>query len=143
MTTPKTTLAVHRAEFVAEFDAIEDNLVAAIAELAKLLNSYRLSPAAMIDAQAHALASVRALRKVAESIDPGAKAPSNTRPQSWPASLAAQLAGHRIAITQTLRLVALMPGVNKDAMLSAQQHMATTLAKVEATARTHQPARLG
>ncbi len=137
MTAP--TLAQQRAQFVAEFAQIEDALAHACAELGKLLATYRLNPAGLMDAQAHALASARALRTVAEAIPAAGKPVAATRPQAWTATLADQLTSHRVAVAQTLALVALMPAVDSGRLTSLCEDVAGQLATAERIARTHQP----
>lgn len=131
------TLAEQRAEFLDEFAAIETTLTNASAQLDRLLKSYRLNDAALIDAQAHALAGLAGLRKVAEQIAPG----QHARPSRLPAhkstlSLADQLAAQRAEVAGTLALVARMPGVQARAINNAAACVATDLFKVECAVRT-------
>lgn len=139
--TKTPNLAEHREQFLAEFDSIEDQLMHALAEMSKLMHTYRMNTAGLIDAQDHALASVRACRKVAASIDPAAKAPASTRPQQWPGTLAEQLETHRVAVAQTMALVECMPGTDRQEVNRITEGVCRHLQAAERIARTHQPAR--
>lgn len=136
-----TDLATQRAQFAAEFEQIEDTISHACAELAKLLNSYRLQVGTMADAQAHALAGIRGLRKAAEQIDPTARPVTNTRPQAWTGTLADQLASHRASVAQTLALVQHMPGVDSRRVAALAEMTADRLHAAEQIARAHQPSK--
>lgn len=133
------SLADHATQFEAEFAAIEDQLAHACAELAKLMNSYRLNVGALADAQGHALSATAALRKVATGIPGTAKPATTTRPQHHRASLADQLDDHRVAVTQTLALVQLLPGIDRTMIRHRSSAMASMLQDTAFTARRHQP----
>jgi len=136
----RKSLEQERDEFVAEFEAIEDQLAHACAQLGRLMHSYRLDVGALADAQSHALASTKALRAVAAGITPGQARPVKaTRPQDGPSSLADQLADHRVAIAQTLALVRHMPGVNRATVARSTQVTVNILLRMEQEARSHQP----
>lgn len=142
MTKRLDPLEPQRDEFIAEFEAIEDQIAHACAELGRLMHSYRLNVGQLADAQAHALASTKALRAVAAGITPGAAHPAKaTRPQDCPSSLAQQLADQRTAVVQTLALVQHMPGVNRESVARSSQVTANILRRMEQEARDHQPAK--
>lgn len=134
----RKSLEQERDEFVAEFEAIEDQLAHACAQLGRLMHSYRLDVGGLADAQSLALASTKALRAVAAGITPGQARPVKaTRPQDSPSSLADQLADHRVAIVQTLALVERMPG--SPALGPLTETVATQLVVAEGIARNRQP----
>lgn len=136
------SLAEHSAEFVAEFEAIEYQLAQACADLGRLMTSYRLNVAGLADAQAHALASTKALCTVAAGIHTGnPRQVKPTRPQDCPGTLGDQLADARANIAQVLALVQHMPGINPNDVGTRSALIAHHLHDMERLARVHQPSK--
>lgn len=139
MASAPSTTASECDQWIGEVDAITDQVVYLCSELGKMHHSRRVGATALVEAQAHALASLEALRTVAASLDPTAPKARSTRPQGLRGSLAQQLGSLRVAVVQVIDLVEHMPGIDRHLIAQRRQLVTTMLGVIEGEARRHQP----
>lgn len=141
MTKSEPDLSARRNEFVAEFDAIADQLGYTCAELGRLMSLYRFDMGDLADAQNAALSSLAMLRKAAAHLPATGTPAKSTRPQAWTGTLAEQLDSHRAGVAQTLGLVQYMPGIDRTGIQRRTQAITQMIHDCAIEARLHQPSK--
>lgn len=127
-------------EYAAEFESLAGQVLYTCAELGKFMNARGLNVGPLADAQNHAHASLAALRKVAEQLDPAA----DQRPAKLPPAPVERVSDRVLAagvdVRDALAEAARLRGIDQEHVEVGSQRIAHAIDHFARLARMHEEA---